>query len=439
MIVPANRLLAWAAVLVPSTLLTALAPRAAWLPVLLFSILLAVASADALMAILRRKKIRIVLPEVVRMSRNRPALIPISLHKDTGNAVNIRIGLPLPEAIRSDSEYMDLLLPAGSRDSFASWLCTPAQRGVFSIPAGHIETTSPMGFWNVRRSSSLKSELRVYPDIARERRRLAAVFLNRGSFGIHTHRTVGQGRDFERLRDYMPGDCYDDIHWKATAKRSHPVTKLFQIEKTQEIYVVIDSSRLSARTLDKEPVIERFIASALLLGLATERQSDLFGLVVFGSRPRRFIRASGGKAHFNSCRDALYTLAPETANPDFDELRSFIRVHLRRRALLMILTDLSDPIIAESFLRNIDIVSRQHLVLVSMLKSEQVSPLFSAPDVTHADMLYRKLGGDIAWHSLKETERALRRHGVGMSLVEADGLSTDLVTRYMDVKSRQAL
>lgn len=439
MIVPSNKLMVWTTVLVPATLLASLAPDVDWVPVLLFGILFTIAVIDALESVSVNHGIRIDLPEIVRMSRNRPSLIPIQLHKETNSAVDIRIGIPLTWAVKSDHEYMDIVMPAGCADASVSWPCIPGQRGVFPVTASYCETASPMGFWNVRQSSPLKTELRVYPDMAGERKRLAALFMNRGSLGIHVNRTVGHGREFEKLRDYMPGDCYEDIHWKATAKRSHPVTKLYQIERTQEIYVIVDSSRLSARLIDNEPVIERFIASALLLGLVTERQADLFGLVAFGSGIRRFIRASAGKAHFNACRDALYTLTPETANPDFDELRTFIRLRLRRRALLMILTDLSDPVIAENFLRNINMISRQHIVLVSMLKSEQVSPLFEKPDVTTTDMLYQRLGGHIAWQNLKETEHALRRHGVGLSLVQDCDLSHSLVTRYMNIKSRQAL
>src|SRR5439155_1828093 len=127
-------------------------------------------------------------------------------------------------------------------------------------------------------------------------RDLAALFLHRGAFGLHAERQVGKGREFEKLREYVPGDGYDEIHWKATAKRGRPITKVFQIERTQEIYVVIDASRLSARsvkggrprdedrkadamrlphplqpsTIDAPPsatVLERFVTAALVLGL----------------------------------------------------------------------------------------------------------------------------------------------------------------------------
>ena len=88
------------------------------------------------------------------------------------------------------------------------------------------------------------AEIRVYPNLVTERKNLAALFLNRGSFGLHAQRQLGKGREFEKLREYVPGDGYDELHWKATARRGRPITKVYQIERTQEVYVVIDASRL---------------------------------------------------------------------------------------------------------------------------------------------------------------------------------------------------
>src|SRR5207249_6090507 len=88
------------------------------------------------------------------------------------------------------------------------------------------------------------------PNLFSERKQLVALFLNRGTFGLHAQRQIGKGRDFEKLREYIPGDSFDEIHWKASAKRGRPVTKVFQIERTQEVYVIIDASRLSARSVE---------------------------------------------------------------------------------------------------------------------------------------------------------------------------------------------
>ena len=238
----------------------------------------------------------------------------------------------------------------------------------------------------------------------------------------------------------MPGDSYDEIHWKATAKRGRPITKVFQIERTQEVYVVIDASRLSARevegrrsgvegrgqpdsfqppTLDtgpSTPALERFVTAALVLGLAAEQQGDLFGVLTFTDKVQTFVRAKNGSAHYSACRDALYTLQPQIVTPDYDEVCAFIRLHLRRRALLVFLTSLDDPALAESFVRNMDLIRRQHLVLVNMLPPPGVAPLFTNPDLAAADELYQHLGGHLLWHNLRELEKVLHRRGVHFSL-----------------------
>ena len=113
--------------------------------------------------------------------------------------------------------------------------------------------------------------------------------------------------------------------------------------------------------------LERFITAAMVLGLVAEKQGDLFGLLTFSDRVHGFVRARNGKAHYNVCRETLYSLETQPVNPDFEELFSFVRQRLRRRALLIILTNLDDPVLAQHFTRNLDLVTRRHLVLVNMI------------------------------------------------------------------------
>jgi len=476
MIVPSSRLLFWAAlVVVPSALLGAVEPAAATVALLLIGALFLMAVADAIGARSSLTGIGVELPAVARMSKDRAGKLEVRLRNERRRARRVRVALPLPREIPADAETLDVLLPADSEWSRLAWACTPARRGCYRIAAAHLEGTSPFGFWAVRRTVPVQSEIRVYPNLMRERQSLAALFLNRGAFGLHAQRQVGKGRDFEKLREYIPGDSFDEIHWKATAKRGRPVTKIFQIERTQEIYVVVDASRLSARQpvsgagcqgsgirgqvsgarrqgsgiTDEGPdtwhaapdtsILERFITASLVLGLAAEQQGDLFGLLTFTDRIERFLRARNGQAHYSACRDAVYTLQPKIVSPDFDELCTFIRLRLRRRALLVILTSLDDPALAESFVRNLELVRRQHLVLVNMLQPPGALPLFTGPNPEALDELYQRLGGHLLWQKLRELEKILQRRGVPFSLLRNENLSAQLVSQYLNVKQRQLL
>jgi uncharacterized protein (DUF58 family) len=466
MIVPQSRLLFWfALVTLPFSALGAVYPGASSVSLVVIAALLVLVALDAALALGRLEGIQVELPEVVRLSKDREGAVEVRVRNERRKGRWVRLGLAFPREIQSPTEDLTVSLPASSEWSRLAWRVTPRQRGNYRLSRACLETVSPVGFWAVRGAASVRAELRVYPNLLTERKNLAALFLNRGTFGIHAQRQVGKGRDFEKLREYLPGDSFDDIHWKATAKRGHPVTKVFQIERTQEVYVIVDASRLSAREAvagsgfqvpgaetpgavappetqiaqTETSTLERFLTAALVLGLAAEQQGDLFGLLTFSDRVERFVRAKNGQAHYAACRDALYTLEPRSVTPDFDEVAAFIRLRLRRRALLVFLTALDDPILAESFVRNMDLLCRQHLVLVNMLKPPGADPLFSRPDVGTADDLYRRLGGHLQWHKLRELEKVLQRRGVQFSLLENEKLSVQLVSQYLRVKARQLL
>src|SRR6185437_8602909 len=352
--------------------------------------------------------------------------------------------LAWPPEIRAADPEIEVALPADSEWSRTTLACTPSERGRYTLNSAFVETPSPLGFWAARKSLPAQSEIRVYPNLLAERKNLAALFLNRGAFGAHAQRQLGKGRDFEKLREYVPGDDYNEIHWKATARRCRPITKVFQIEKTQEVYVILDMSRLTARkpeenSVGETSVLERFITSALILEMVAEQQGDLFGLLSFSDKVERFVRAKNSPGHYSACRDAIYALHPKIVTPDFDELCAFIRVRLRRRALLVFFTALDDRALAESFVRNIELIRRQHLVLVNMLQPPTVRPLFTGTDVTRTDDLYQHLGGHLRWQNLRELQKVLQRRAVRFSLLDNERLSADIVAQYMNVKQRQLL
>ncbi|MEQ2006588.1 MAG: DUF58 domain-containing protein [Limisphaerales bacterium] len=465
---PKTRLLTWFTLLaLPFATLAVALPEWSLVGGGVAALFVLLAVCDAVVGLGGLDGLRVELPKVVRLSKDRPGELELHVVNEPQRGREVRLGLAWPRELASPHADLTALLPAKSERSRLVWPFTPLKRGNYVLDRCFLESNSPLGLWSLRASQPVQCEIRVYPNLLTERKGVAALFLNRGQFGVHALRQVGKGRDFEKLREYVPGDDFGEIHWKATAKRGKPVTKVFQIERTQEVYVIVDASRLSAREASvqssvfsnqleksgasgdsrlntehctlKTSVLERYITAALVLGLAAERQGDLFGLLTFSDRVQSFVRAKNGKAHYAHCRDALYTLQPQLVSPDFDELTAFIRLRLRRRALLVFLTALDDPLLAEQFTRNVELLSGQHLVLVNMMQPPGAQPLFSAPDVTKVDDVYQRLGGHILWHNLRELEKKFQHRGVQFSLLDNERLSVQLVTQYLAVKRRQLI
>ena len=444
MIVPRTRLILWVTLIVlPFATVAATLPAAAGFAALFIGGLGFLVLYDALVARGRLIGVRVLLPELVRLQKDRPGLVEVRIQNDARDARTLRIGLAFPREIAAEADDRTTLLPAQAAVSRLEWPVTPTRRGQYFLDRVYLEGLSPLGFWAARTSQPVRSELRVYPNLFDERKNVAALFLKRGQLGVHAQRAAGQGRDFEKLREYVPGDSINEIHWKASAKRGHPVTKVFQVERTQEVYVIVDASRLSARVLatggTETTVLERYVTASLILGLAAQQQGDQFGLVTFSDRVLSFVRAKSGQAHYDACRDRLYALQPQSVTPDFEELCSFIRLRLRKRALLIFLTALDDPMLAESFAKASELISRQHLLLVNMLQPAGAQPLFSEASVSTADDLYKHLGGHLQWHSLRELGKVLQRRGVRFSLLDPAKLAAQVIAQHAEVKRRQLL
>src|ERR1035437_7086683 len=372
------------------------------------------------------------LPELVRMFKDLPAEIRVRVHNVS--AGRIRVGVLVPDGIQAESEETDVELP--SQTSEFVWKWTAHRRGLYRVEAVYLEAISPWGMWQVRRKDGVSMEVRVYPNLRRNDDLKA---LRQGVSGVHATRQVGRGREFENLREYLPGDGFDEIHWKATARRGRAITKVFQVERTQEVYVIIDRSRLSARAAGEETALERQIAAALIVGAAAEKRGDLFGLAAFSDQVDAFVRARNGKAHYAACRDAIYQLHPKPVTPDFDEIATFLRLRLRRRAMVLFLTTLDDPVLAENFARATKLLARRHLVLAGMLRPAAAHRLFERDDVETAEDVYRDLAGHIAWRRLKELEASLARQGVRFEAIDPESFSSALIGIYDSVKQRQLL
>lgn len=453
MLVPSNRLLLYTAFLgIPLfTVLGMVGNLSAPALVAVAVLALLLAALDAPSALASIRHLRVELPEIIRTTKAREFEVEGVVINPGDVCRSARIGLPFAKAFECEKPILELHFKRGTERSKAVWKLRALERGRYPLAKAYIEGTSRFGFWHGRRSVPVTTEVRVYPDLSRERNVLAPLFFRRGAIGVHHVRQIGKGREFEQLRNYVPGDSYEDIFWKGTAKRRFPVTRMFQLERTQQFYVAIDASRRSARRLDRisdeeeagiiaKTQLERFIQAALVLALAAEQQTDKFGLIVFSDTVHRIIPAGGGRGHYDVIRDVLYALEPRVVSPDYEDVFIHIGNRLRHRALLLFLTDLGEPWLAEQFVEGIPLISRKHVVLTHMLGQREIQPMFTKTDALESDEeVYGRFAGQILWNDLQDTTRVLKQRGVHLTSSLQENLVADVVSEYLRVKKRQLI
>jgi uncharacterized protein (DUF58 family) len=475
MIAPRTNLVAWAAaIILPLAILAGVMASLRSSCILGIALFVLASFADLLRGLGKYRQLEFQIPPVNRVTAGRGFELDLKLNGSKLRAGTIRLAIDLPPAIKTDQSSIGLRITGDIVNLLIPIRAIAEERGSYPINRLFFDWVSPARFWIFREERPLKSELRVYPDLALEGRKIAH-FLNRGGFGVHRQRQIGRGREFEKLREYEPGDSFDSIHWKATAKRHKPITKVFQVEKSQEVYLAIDSSRLSSRTLSStsgnarnaersgrvgpnadlsnvakggdgakserqtSTILESFIAAALLAGATAERQGDLFGLITFSDKVDQMARARSGSLHFNHCRDLLVNLQPKLVAPDFEEIAATLLNRLTKRSLLIFLTSLDDSVTGESFLLAARFLARRHLVMAIMLLPPGTQPLFSAPGVEHADQIYDNIAGHLRWAKLQELRKQLIQAGVLFYLAPSQSFTLTVVSEYLATKRRQLL
>jgi uncharacterized protein (DUF58 family) len=432
MIVPAQRLLLVSAiVVVPLATIAGLVP--ALLPACCAVLALCALAViiDGFLARTRIDALTARAPAILRLTKDVPAHLPITIENRSRESAAMRLFAVMPAGVQSTTLVEEIAAPAG--DSRFDWPCTGVVRGDHPLHALHLETTSPLGLWQARANRPIDCGLRVYPNLRDHA--TAALFLKSDHLGLRMRRQIGKGREFDNLRHYLPGDNFEDINWKATGRRHFPVVKLYRVEHAQEVYAVIDASRLAARA----DVLDSYVGAALHLALVAERQGDRFGLLTFSDRTHRFVRARGGMDHFRLCRETIYNLEPRRVSPDFREVFTTLQLNLRRRALLVFFTSLDDALLAETFEREIGPLARRHVVRVHVTQPPGAKPLFAGPPPPDLDSLYGSLAGQMVSNRLRELAIALGNRGVRLTVVDAANIKTRVAAEYLEVKRRQML
>jgi len=396
----------------------------------------AVAVVDAALGRERIAGIAIRAPEFVRVTKGVAARLPLTIENRSPHAITARLAAAPPAALSLKGPSEELPLATGA--SAVEWSCVAAERGDYAAGPVYLEARSPLGLWQLRGQRENPCVIRSYPNL---RDRSTAALFHRTAFtGARMRRQVGKGREFDHLRQYMPGDNFEDVDWKATARRGFPTVKLYRVEHAQEVYAIVDSSRLSMREgLPGAAILESYVEAALHLALVAERNGDRFGLLTFSDRTHSFVRARHGLNHFRTVRETIYNLRGQRVNPDFREVFTSLQLYLRRRSLLVFFTSLDDALLAEIFERAVPMVARRHLVLVNVARTSGLQPLFGEAPPADLDGLYAGLAGQILWNRMRQLAIELQNRGVKMTIVDPARIKAQVTAQYLEVKRRQAL
>ncbi len=312
----------------------------------------------------------------------------------------------------------------------------PRARGRASFGDLHLRATGPLGLAARQWKVPLAREVRVYPDL----RALASLpGATRPEAGRTRARGHREGREFAALRSYVPGDDVRSIDWKATARRGAPVVRDWQPERNQTLWLLLDCGRhLSARLADGRTKLDHVVDAALALARAAAERGDRAGAVLFGAEVDRVVPPAGGRAQLAPLAAALHLAEARVEESDYAAAFDALDARQRRRALVVVFTDLADPDTSALLLARAAQLRRRHLVLVAAVADSEIADAAAARPRDEEEAFVRAAAETI----LDEREQATRRlqaSGVRVESVPARELAAAVVGRYADAKARGEL
>ena len=265
--------------------------------------------------------------------RNRSRhLLVVSVHDDPGPLCTTE---RLPQTV----------VAVPDRDVQVSYIVRPSRRGGSEMPAVHLRFPTRLGLWTRQQIRPLLSPIRIYPDIRAVYRYELMARQNRlAEIGVRTRRMPGQGREFERLREYRHGDEIRQIDWKATARQRQLISREFNTERNQNIVLMVDCGRFMRNESDGMSYLDRALNSAIMLSWIALGQGDNVSLVAFSSRIERFIRPVRGKPGIQSILRSTYDIQASPHASDYSMALEYLTTVQRKRALVVLITFVTDEL-----------------------------------------------------------------------------------------------
>jgi len=306
------------------------------------------------------------------------------------------------------------------------------ERGDFGFEGVQLRLHSPWRLWWQSRVAGAPQNVRVFPNFA-PLARFAMFSAEQASrlVGAHVKRRRGEGTDFHQMREYRVGDSLRQIDWKATARARRLISREYQDEKNQQLVLLLDTGR---RLLARDGELAHFdhvLDAALVVSYLALRQGDGVGLLASGG-DTAWVPPQRGVGAIDNLLRATYALQPKPIATDFLQAATELSLRQRRRALVMLVTNLRDEDM-DDLLAAVQVLRKRHLVCVASLRegaldaalAEEVHDL---PAAIRAGATAEYLARRGAAHD------ALRGHGVMVLDVACQQLAAALVEKYLAVK-----
>lgn len=315
----------------------------------------------------------------------------------------------------------------------------PTQRGVYGFGRIRVFVRSALSLAERRYTCGESQDAKVYPSyLMLHKYELLAMNNRLTEMGVKRIRRAGNNTEFERIKEYVEGDNYRSLNWKASARRHQLMVNVYEDERSQQIVSVIDKGRPMQQAFQGMTLLDYAINASLMLSYVAVRKTDKAGLVCFADHTDTFVAPSRRHGQMERLLDALYSQQTRWSESDFGDMLATINKRLTKRSLLVVYTSFANTQAMTRQLPYLKQLNLRHKVLVVFFADNEMRDFVnSSPRST--EEYYQHVIVEKMLYEQRLIVSQLRQHGILSMLTTPQNLSVDVVNRYLELKERQAI
>ena len=327
------------------------------------------------------------------------------------------------------------LLCSGGAAAHLAYSLRPTRRGVYSFGHVLVFASTHLGLVERRYRCASPCDVCVYPSFQKlHQYELMAISQNLQQPGIKRIRRIGNNTEFEHIRDYLRGDDYRTVNWRATARLSRPMVNVYQDERSQQVFCIVDKGRVMQQAFEGMTLLDYAINASLALSYVAMRKEDRAGLITFNDNLETFVAADRRPGHINKLMETLYAEQTNFEETDFSALSVGIGRHISKHSLLILFTNFMGLVSLQRQLPFLLQIARRHRLLVVFFDDVELQQFVDSPAATAEQRCQHEVAEKFVAEK-QLVSATLRQYGILSLLTSPLELTVDVINRYLAVRA----
>jgi uncharacterized protein (DUF58 family) len=344
----------------------------------------------------------------------------------------------IPYQFQLRDVWFDTRLQPGEEKQI-SYSLRPVKRGEYEFGSVNVFARSYLGIIMRRYVFDEQKMVPVYPSFLQMRRyQLMAISNRLNEIGVKKIRRIGHSMEFEQIKEYVQGDDIRTINWKATARKSQLMVNGYTDEKSQQIYCLVDKSRVMKMPFNGLSLLDYAINASLVLSNVALVKQDKAGLITFSEEPGSFLAANRKATQMNTILEVLYKQKTRYLESDYDKLYTLIRSRITQRSLLVLFTNFESMPGLKRQIKYLRKMAQQHLLMVVFFENTELFSIVNKPAVGMEDIYTRTIAEKFVYEK-KMIVKELQKYGIIAILTPPEQVTVNSVNKYLELKSRQLI